>query len=46
MEQMHLCNMDCIIEAGYCSGDRQGCLRGTRRSSLSQLRGLPEDKQG
>jgi hypothetical protein len=33
-------------EAGYHYGDREGCLRGTRRDILLQLEHWLEDKQG
>jgi len=33
------------VEAGYCSGNRQGCLRGTRRDVLLQLERWLEDEQ-
>ena len=33
------------VEAGHRSGDRQGCLRGTRRDVLLQLEDWLEDKQ-
>jgi hypothetical protein len=33
------------VEAGYSSGDREGCLRGTRRGVLLQLEHWLEDKQ-
>jgi hypothetical protein len=32
-------------EAGYRSGNREGCLRGTRRDVLLQLKNWLEDKQ-
>ena len=31
--------------AGYCSGNRQGCLRGTRRDVLLQLENWLKDEQ-
>jgi hypothetical protein len=34
------------VEAGYSSGDREGCLRGTRRDVLLQLEHWLDDKQG
>jgi hypothetical protein len=34
------------VEAGYRSGDREGCLRGTRVDVLLQLEHWLEDKQG
>ena len=34
------------VEAGYSSGNRGGCLRGTRRDVLLQLEHWLEDKQG
>ena len=43
---MLLNNMDHTVEAGHRSGDRQGCLRGTRRDILSQLEDWLEDEQG
>jgi len=46
MEQMLLNSMDHTVKAGHSSGDRQGCLRGTRREILSQLEDWLEDKQG
>jgi len=45
MERMLLNSMDHTIEAGHSSGDRQGCLRGTRRNILSQLEDWLEDEQ-
>jgi hypothetical protein len=33
-------------EAGYCYGNREGCLRGTRRDVLLQLEHWLEDRQG
>ena len=33
------------IEAGYCSGNRQGCLRGTRKDVLLQLENWLKDEQ-
>ena len=32
-------------DAGYCSGNRQGCLRGTRRDVLLQLENWLKDEQ-
>ena len=43
---MLLNNMDHTLEAGHSSGDRQGCLRGTRRNILSRLEDWLEDEQG
>ena len=43
---MLLNNMYHTVEAGHRSGDRQGCLRGTRRDVLSQLEDWLEDEQG
>jgi len=37
--------MSHTIEAGYCSGNRQGCLRGTRGDVLLQLENWLEDEQ-
>jgi ABC-type transport system involved in cytochrome bd biosynthesis fused ATPase/permease subunit len=34
------------VEAGYRSGNREGCLRGTRRDVLLQLEHWLEDEQG
>jgi hypothetical protein len=34
------------VEAGYRSGDREGCLRGTRGDILQQLERWLDDKQG
>ena len=34
-----------VDEAGYCSGDRQGCLRGTRVDVLLQLEHWVKDEQ-
>ena len=46
MERVLLNNMDHTVKAGHSSGDRQGCLRGTRRDLLSQLEDWLEEKQG
>jgi hypothetical protein len=43
---MLLNNMDHTADAGHRSGDRQGCLRGTRRDLLSQLEDWLGDEQG
>jgi hypothetical protein len=39
-------DMHHTVEAGYHSGNREGCLRGTRRNVLLQLEHWLEDKQG
>ena len=46
MERLLLNNMHHTVEAGHRSGDRQGCLRGTRRDVLLQLEDWLEDEQG
>ena len=46
MERMLLNSMDHTVKAGHNSGDRQGCLRGTRRDILSQLEDWLDDEQG
>ena len=46
MERVLLNNMHHTVEAGHGSGDRQGCLRGTRRDILLQLDDWLEDEQG
>jgi hypothetical protein len=43
---MLLNSIDHTVEAGHRSGDRQGCLRGTRRDLLSQLEDWLGDEQG
>ena len=37
--------MDHTVDAGYSSGNRQGCLRGTRRGVLLQLENWLKDEQ-
>jgi hypothetical protein len=45
-EDRHLLqDMHHTTEAGYRSGNREGCLRGTRRGVLLQLKNWLEDKQ-
>jgi hypothetical protein len=39
-------DMNHTAGAGYCSGNREGCLRGTRGDVLLQLEHWLEDKQG
>ena len=39
-------DMHHTVEAGYRSGNREGCLRGTRGDVLLQLENWLEDKQG
>jgi hypothetical protein len=46
MERTLLNTMDHAVGAGHRSGDRQGCLGGTRTDILSQLEDWLEDKQG
>ena len=46
MERVLLNNMHHTVEAGHRSGDRQGCLRGTRRDVFSQLEDWLENEQG
>jgi hypothetical protein len=46
-EDHHLLqDMNHTTGAGYCSGNREGCLRGTRGDVLLQLEHWLEDKQG
>jgi len=46
MERVLLNGMHHSVEAGHHSGNRQGCLRGTRRDVLVQLEDWLEDEQG
>ena len=46
MERVLLNGMHHSIEAGHRSGNRQGCLRGTRRDVLVQLEDWLENEQG
>ena len=46
MERVLLNGMHYSIEAGHRSGNRQGCLRGTRRDVLVQLEDWLENEQG
>src|SRR5258708_18421310 len=34
-----------VTDAGYLCGDRQGCMKGTRKDILSQLEGWWNDEQ-
>jgi hypothetical protein len=46
MDHHLLQDMNPAIGAGYCSGNREGCLRGTRGDVLQQLEHWVGDKQG
>jgi len=46
MELLLLNSMHHTVEAGHRSGNRQGCLRGTRSGILVQLEDWLEDEQG
>jgi len=46
VERILLNGMHHTAEAGHRSGNRQGCLRGTRRGVLVQLEDWLEDEQG
>ena len=46
MELGLLNGMHHTVEAGHRTGDRQGCLRGTRKDVLLQLEDWLEDEQG
>ena len=46
MERILLNGMYHTVDAGHRSGNRQGCLRGTRRDILAQLEEWLEDEQG
>jgi len=46
MERVLLNGMYHTVEAGHRSGNRQGCLRGTRRDVLLQLEDWLEEEQG
>ena len=46
MDRILLNGMHHTIDAGHRSGNRQGCLRGTRRGLLVQLEEWLEDEQG
>ena len=46
MDHCLLQDMNHTTGAGYCSGNREGCLRGTRGDVLLQLQCWLEDKQG
>ena len=45
MDRRLLHDMHHTVGAGYCSGDRQGCLKGTRGDTLLQLERWLGDKQ-
>ena len=46
MDRVLLNGMYHTVDAGHRSGDRQGCLRGTRRDILAQLKEWLGDEQG
>jgi hypothetical protein len=46
VERVLLNGMHHSVEAGHRSGNRQGCLRGTRREVLLQLEDWLENEQG